>query len=218
MAKVSGKCPVCGAITRVNDEKISGYCAKCGSEINVAESIQLLQKKVEAAEMPPRQAGSSQRQQRREERAKEAENKAKAVRSAQKIHDMFQLCANEQDYLMLRPKIMEMKITDDEKAGLLEALDSATKERLKEVLKKANDYKESQESPLSAVIGCVVIVGIGLAVNYFFSMTWPGVIAIGFAVIGLIGALIDKFDKKKLQENAAAANLIEQYRKLGYKI
>lgn len=36
--------------------------------------------------------------------------------------------------------------------------------------------------------------------------------------IGFIGNISDRHDKKKIAENKAAAELIEQYRKLGYKI
>lgn len=218
MARVSGKCPVCGAITRVNDEKESGHCVKCGAEINVSESIRLFQLNpvVEMAKQP--QSEPSQRQLRREQRERENESKAQIDQAQQRIHEMFQLCATEQDYLMLRPKIVEMDLSDSEKAHLLEALDNATKERLKDKFDSAHSYKESQESPWSALLGLLVIVGIGLAVNHFFSMVWPGRIAIGLAVLGLFGAISDRLNKKKLAEGKQAVALIEEYRKLGYKI
>lgn len=216
MARVSGRCPVCGESIHVNDEKQVGHCVKCGSEINVLESIRLFQR--EAPPAASQQQGGSQRQQRREERAKEAARQGKATESSQIIRDMFQLCTSEQDYLMLRPRIMKMNIPDSEKALLLETLDNATKQRLKEVLKKAEDYKKSQESPASLFLGCVVIAGIGLAINLFFSAIWPGVVAIVLAVFGVIGGISDRTDKKKIAESKCAAELVEQYRKLGYKI
>lgn len=218
MARVSGKCPVCGAITRVNDEKERGHCVKCGAEINVSESIQLFQSNPVSETAAQTPSEPSQRQLRREQREREAESKAQIDQAQQRIHDMFQLCANEQDYLMLRPKIIEMDLSDSEKAHLLEALDNATKKRLKDKFESANSYKESQESSWSILLGFVVIIGIGLAVNHFFSMVWPGRIAIGLAVIGLFGVVSDRFNKKKLSEGKQAAALIEEYRKLGYKI
>ena len=229
MAKTAAKCPVCGAIIHVNDEKESGHCVKCGAEINVLESIQLYKVRPESEDGYQREAavsqseecetaGVSQRQLRREAKAREAEAKTRAVETEQTIHNMFQLCTNEQDYLMLRPKIMDMNVDDNEKAALLEALDSATQDRLEDVLEKAKDYKDSQESPLNLLIGAVAIAGIGLAINHFLSMFWPGAIAVALAVIGFIGNISDRHDKKKLAENKAAAELIEQYRKLGYKI
>lgn len=119
---------------------------------------------------------------------------------------------------MLRSKIMEMNISDGEKAHLLEILDNATKQRLENTLKKAKDYEESQESPLSLLLGCIVIAGIGLAINHFFSMTWPGVVSVGLAIIGVIGNISDRHNRKNIEENKNAAELIEQYRKLGYSV
>lgn len=219
MAKVSGKCPVCGEIIRVNDERETGHCAKCGVEISVSESIRLFNANpsVEAAQPQP-QPVTSQRRVKREQREHEAELKAQSDNAKQRIHDMFQQCSNEQDYLSLRPRIMEMSVSDAEKARLLEALDTATKERLTNTMKQAKDYEESQESPLSLLIGFVAIIAIGFAINHFFSVTWPGIAAIVLSVIGLLGTINDRCNKKKVAENKAAAELIAEYRRLGYKI
>lgn len=43
MAKVFGKCPFCGEVIPVNDEKDTGFCGKCGKQISVQQSIQILQ-------------------------------------------------------------------------------------------------------------------------------------------------------------------------------
>lgn len=222
MAKVSGKCPVCGKIIHVNDERETGHCGKCGVEINVPESIRLFHTNlsVETAQ-PQDQAAApqtSQRRVKREQREHKAEIKAQADNAKQYIHDIFQQCSSEQDYLALRPKIMEMNVSDAEKARLLEALDIATKERLEETLKKAKDYEESQESPVSLLIGFVAIIAIGFAINHFFSATWPGIVAVILSVIGLFGAINDRCNKKKVAENKAAAELVAEYRTLGYKV
>lgn len=219
MAKVSGKCPVCGEIIRVNDEKETGYCGKCRAEVNVPESIRLFHadSSVQASQ-PQTQSPASQRRVKREQREREAEIKAQADHAKQYIHDIFQQCSNEQDYLALRPKIMNMNTTDAEKARLLEALDNATKERLADTIKQAKDYAESQESPASMLIGFVVIIAIGFAINHFFSMTWPGIVAVGLSVIGLIGNISDRLNKKKIAEGKEAATLIDEYRRAGYKI
>lgn len=221
MARVSGKCPVCGEVIHVNDEKEIGHCGKCGAQINVSESIQLFQTSPSPAPTSvPQQTvvSTSQRNIKREQREREAEAKMQVSQAKQRIHDMFQQCSDEQSYLSLRPKIMEMDISDSEKARLLEALDNATKERLKVMLEKAQAYEESQESPLNLIVGVVALIGIGLAVNHFFSKKWVGIVIIILAIMGLIGGLGEKFDKKKIAENKAAANLIAEYRKMGYKI
>lgn len=219
MAKVFGKCPVCSEIIRVNDEKETGHCGKCSVEINVPESIRLFNANPSAETAQPQtQAATSQRRVKREQREREAEIKAQADNARQYIHDIFQQCSDEQDYLALRPKIMEMNTTDAEKARLLEALDVATKERLADTIKQAKDYAESQESPASMLIGFVAIIAIGFAINHFFSVTWPGIAAVILCVIGLFGTISDRCNKKKVAENKAAAELIAEYRKLGYKI
>lgn len=217
MSRVSGKCPVCGEITRVNDEKQIGHCGKCGKEIDVAESIRLFQSNP-TTQAEAHQASVSQRHIKREQREREAEQQVQADNAKQYIHDMFQQCSNEQDYLALRSRIMGMAVPDGEKARLLEALDIATKERLADTIKKAKDYADSQESPASTLIGLVVIIAIGFAINHFFSVTWPGIVAVVLSVFGLFGVISDRFDKKKVAENKAAADLIAQYRELGYKI
>lgn len=244
MARVSGKCPSCGQIIHVNDERESGHCGKCGVEISTQEAILLFQKSQSASSGVASHFEPSQsdplRQQRRAERAREraereqqqAKDRAEQERQQSReraekeqndaasriIQDMFQLCASEQDYMALRARILQMDRPDKEKARLLACLDSATSQRLKETIEKAKTYSESQESPLNLVLGFAVIAGIGLLINYFFHMRIPGIIAIVLAVIGVFGNLHDRYDKKTAAENKAAAELIEQYRKLGYKI
>lgn len=233
MARVSGKCPYCGQVIYVNDARERGHCGKCGEEISTQEAILLLNEEQTdpsgpSAHFEPSQADPL-RQQRRAERAKERaereqqQSKERAEKeqndiASQMIQDMFQLCASEQDFMGLRAKIMQMNRPDGEKARLLSCLDSATSQRLKETLEKAKTYEESQESPLSLIFGCVVIAGIGLLINYLFHMRIPGIIAIVLAVFGVFSGLHDRYDKKTVAQNKAAAELIEQYRKLGYKI
>lgn len=219
MAKIAGKCPVCGEIIRVNDEKETGHCGKCGVEINVLESIRLFNANPSVgATQPQTQRAPSQRRVKREQREHEAEIRAQADNAKQYIHDIFQQCSNEQDYLALRSKIMQMNTSDAEKARLLEALDIATKERLADTIKMTKDYAESQESPASMLIGFVAIITIGFAINHFFSVTWPGIVAVVLSVIGLIGNINDRLNKKKIAEGKEAVALIDEYRKAGYKI
>lgn len=217
MSRVSGKCPICGEIIHVNDEKQIGHCGKCGKGIDVAESIRLFQINP-TAQTEAHQASVSQRHIKREQREREAEQKAQADNAKQHIHDMFQQCSNEQDYLALRSRIMGMAVSDGEKARLLEALDEATKERLTDTIKKAKDYAESQESPASTLLGLAVIIAIGFAINHFFSVTWPGIVAVILSAFGIFGAISERCDKKKVAENKAAADLLAKYRELGYKI
>lgn len=213
MARSEGKCPVCGAFIYVNDEKELGHCGKCGAEIRVAESIRLLHMEPNASTS---QVGNSvsTRRTKREAKERAAEIALKARESEQRIHDMFQLCANEQDYLMLRPKILEMNISDSDKAQLLEALDQATAQRLQDTIKDAKDYQESSGSVWSILAVCIFLAAIGLAINYFFAKVWPGRICIVLSVLCFIGQMQTRHDKKK----KAAAELVARYRDLGYKI
>lgn len=119
---------------------------------------------------------------------------------------------------MLRKRILDMALSEREKGMLLSVLDEMTKQRLKDTLKKAADYKSSLESPVTGIIGAIVIAAIGLAINYFFSMKWPGIVCMILAVLALIGFISDHFDKKGMEENKKAAELIEEYRKQGYKL
>ena len=232
MARVSGKCPCCGQVIHVNDERERGHCGKCGAEISTQEAIHLLNRGSSTSSTEANQ-GQPQtdplRQQRRAERAREKAEKeqdhtkqrveqAQNEAASQKIYNMFQLCTNEQDFLMLRSKIMAMDLTDDEKALLLNHLDRATGERLEDALQKAEDYAESQGSPTNSILGAVVIAGIGLLINYLFHMKIPGIIAIVLAVAAVFSDFQKRHDPKILAENKAAAELIDQYRKLGYKI
>lgn len=233
MARASGKCPHCGQIIHVNDERERGHCGKCGAEISTQEAILLFQQGQSASSGAASHFDPSQsdplRQQRRAERAKERaereqqQSKERAEKeqidmASQMIQDMFQLCTSEQDYMALRARILQTDRPDGEKAKLLSCLDSATSQRLKETIEKAKTYAESQESPLSLVLGSAVIAGIGLLINYFFHMRIPGIIAVVLAIFALFGGLHDRYDQKTVAENKAAAELIEQYRKLGYKI
>ncbi|OUN10202.1 hypothetical protein B5G40_10640 [Flavonifractor sp. An9] len=136
----------------------------------------------------------------------------------QKVSDWLQMCSTEQDFLMLRKRILDMALSEREKGMLLSVLDEMTKQRLKDTLKKAADYKSSLESPVTGIIGAIVIAAIGLAINYFFSMKWPGIVCMILAVLALIGFISDHFDKKGMEENKKAAELIEEYRKQGYKL
>ena len=222
MAKAKGKCPVCGASIYVNDEKETGHCTQCGAQINVAESIQLASQNAPISTAPVRAAAattpqpSSQRAARRTERTQKAELRAQQTSAVQIIHDMFQICTTEQDYLMLRPKVMQMDVSDAEKARLLEALDDATKKRLSDVLEKAEEYKKDQDSP---GMGCMIAMVIGIAVVLlFFLGPIPAVIWAGLGIIGLFYNNKEQNDEKKKAEKKAAADLIAQYRKLGYKI
>ncbi len=218
MAKVNGKCPVCGALIHVNDERALGHCGKCGAEINVQQSIQLLgeQPTPAAQETPdavPSPARNPQRQLRREARTQSAAQRSSAADAEKTVQEMFLFCSNEQDFLMLRSKIMGLDVTDHEKAALLAALDTATKERLKDMMEKAKKYEENQVSPGTLLLGCVVIVG-----GCFFLNPIAGLAALAFCAIGLIGNMSERHDQKKLADGQYAAQLIQQYRDLGYKI
>ena len=218
MARVSAVCPQCRQVITVNDQRETGYCGKCGAEIAVAEAVALFGRESPASASGEPPQGDSLRQQRRAERARELSEKEQQDTARQTIQDMFQLCAGEQDFLMLRGRILDMEITDGEKARLLSILDQETGVRLKDTLKKAKDYEESQQSPVSTLICMVCIAGIGLLINYFFDMKIPGMVAVVLAVIGGIGALQERFSKKTIAENKAAAELIAKYREAGYKI
>lgn len=212
MARTEGKCPICGALIHVNDEKETGHCGKCGAEINVLKSIRLLQ--TEESAPVTQTVGSTARRVKKEMKEREAEIVFKARESEREIHDMFQLCTDEQDYLMLRPQILEMNISDSDKAQLLEALDQATAQRLESTIKNAKDYQESNGSLLSIIGVCVFFAAVGLAINYFFSKVWPGRIGVVLAIIYFVGQMMNRHSKEK----KAAAELVAQYRKMGYKI
>lgn len=264
MARVSGKCPACGQIIQVNDERESGHCGQCGAAIQVQECIQLLQSSGETASVAATSAQAAVDQdevaRRREERERareaemrlkekqvEAELKAKAKREAEEakireqkraeeaklreqqrlqeeeeerisqiIDNMFQFCTTEQDFLQLRSKVLGMDCSESEKAKLLEELDFATQERLKDTIKKAKSWKESQESPMGTLVGCGVLLLICLFARKFFPAV-ATILAV-LLVIGMVGIFVERFDKKKQAESKAAAELIDQYRQQGYKI
>jgi len=223
MAMVSGKCPICSELIKVNNEKDTGFCNKCREKISVQQSIELLNKSdaivADQPEIPQFEQGRRMStSQKRNERERAAEARVKVAEAAQQISDMFQLCINERDYLMVRPKIIEMNIADSEKAGLLIALDAATKERLTDVLEKAEKHEKLKESPMNIFLGCLLIIGVGFAINYFFSTTWPGIVAIGLAILGFLGDAGERYNVKKNEEYENAAIMIEGYRQLGYKL
>lgn len=132
---------------------------------------------------------------------------------------MWEFCNSEQDFLMLRSKIQQdMTISDSDKSKMLDILNKKTATRLKETMAKAKDYSESQQSPISTILGCIIIAAIGLAINYFFSKTWPGIIMCALAVIAIIGTLADRNNKSKIAEDKRAAELIQAYRDQGYRL
>ena len=215
MARVEGKCPHCGATIHLNDEKIKGFCAQCGKEVDVQESISLNIRASERAAAPSDISGVAQRRQEREQVNKE---RAKAADIEKKIHNMFQMCSTEEEFLGLRSKIISSQAADDEKAALLEALDSATKERLKDVLEKAGKYQEAQKSPKETLLGAIAIVIIGFIINYFSGKSWPGIVGLVLGVFAVIGRFMETSDKTAMAENERAAKLIEVYRSQGYKL
>ena len=186
------------------------------------QSIYLL-KATESAQPNSTQTGQTNHartttSQRRENRERAAEKQAMEAETRQKICDWLQMCSTEQDFLVLRKRILDMALSEREKGMLLSVLDEMTKQRLKETLKKAADYKSSLESPVTGIIGAIVIAAIGLAINYFFSMKCPGIFFVFLALFAIIGVISDRFDKKAMEENRKAAELIEEYRKQGYKL
>ena len=207
MALASGKCPKCGEIIKVNAEKKSGFCSKCGQPIDVQPSLSLFAQAQEPAQAQPVRKAPTQ-----------SARAAAPLNADAKIKEMFEFCGSESDFLMLRSKVMEMSVSDTDKAKLLEALDQATKKRLAEAFEKAEKYKSATESPMSTIIGGICLAAIGLAVNYFFHMKWPGIAGVALGIIGIIGTFMDRFNKKEMQANKAAADLIALYRSRGYKI
>lgn len=208
MEKVFGICPICQKTISVDPEKETCHCVKCGKEITIQESIQLYKKHGgdPSAPVPHKQP------------QQEARPKNRTKSPDIRIDEMFQLCNKEEDFLMLRSNIQNMAIPDHEKSKLLDVLNKKTAIRLQDTLAKAKEYSESQESPASMIIGCIIIAAIGLAINYFFSKTWPGIIMCALAVLGVIGSLADRANKTKVAENKRAAELIQAYRDQGYQI
>lgn len=207
MAKVSGKCPKCGQVIALNDEKETCFCGMCREVVNTQECIRLLRESggapaAAAAEAP--QAAPRIR--------------AKAVDPNRRIQEEFQLCGSEEDFLNLRAKIIAEDISDHDKASLLEALDVATRKRLADVMEKAKAHEESKRSPGSILLGCIFIVVIGFVCSYLFSARWPWIVGVVIGVLGLLGDIMEKNDKGKLRENEQAAALIEAYRQRGYKL
>lgn len=132
MALASGKCPKCGEIIKVNAEKESGFCSKCGQQIDVQQSLSLFAQAQETAQARPVRKAPTQ-----------SARAAAPLNADAKIKEMFEFCGSESDFLMLRSKVMEMSVSDTDKAKLLEALDQATKKRLAEAFEKAEKYKSA---------------------------------------------------------------------------
>lgn len=223
MGKALGICPHCGAVVPVKDELETGFCVKCRQQLDVRQSILAYQSSgaTEQATVQQIQEETTLRSstaQRRQAREEAAGTKARAANAKQKVREMFQMCSSEQDFLMLRGKVLQMDKTDAEKADILAALDEATKERLSDTIKLAKEYEESKESPMSLILGCIFIVAIGFAIQHFFSIGWAGIASIVLAVLGLFGSFSDKMDKKKTEQRQSAAELISAYREQGYKL
>lgn len=209
MEKVPGICPVCKATITVNPEKESGFCSKCRAIINNLESIQLYKAHGGATQAPPVYRQPQQT----------ARPKNRSVSPETRVNEMWEFCNSEQDFLMLRSKIQQdMTISDSDKSKMLDILNKKTATRLKETMAKAKDYSESQQSPISTILGCIIIAAIGLAINYFFSKMWPGIIMCALAVIAIIGTLADRNNKSKIEEDKRAAELIQAYRDQGYRL
>lgn len=207
MAKVFGKCPFCGEVIPVNDEKDTGFCGKCGKQISVQQSIQILQ---ELGGEPARTSAAQTQETPR--------IRTKAIDPGKQIQDMFQLCGSEDDFLNLREQILAMDISDHEKASLLEALDVATRQRLSNVLEKAQAYEEAQASPRSTITGAICLVIIGALCSYFFSVRWLIIVGAAIAVLGVISNFAERSNSSKNKENEQAAALIAAYRQKGYKL
>lgn len=216
MAKVFGKCPHCGEIIPVNDEKETGFCSKCGQQLDVQQSI-LAYQSLDAAGPAPVQQDQGKATT-RSSTAQRRQATPRAANSSQKVREMFQMCSSEQDFLMLRSNVLQMSVSDTEKADLLAALDEATKERLSATLQLAKEYEESKESPMNTILGCILLVVIGFAIQHFFSIGWAGIASIVLAALGIFGTMTDKLDKTKAGQRASAASLIAAYREQGYKI
>lgn len=203
MSRTQAKCPLCGAIISVNDERENGFCTSCGKQIDVKKSIQLLE-----------QSGQSDSSFLNVE---PSPAKIKKKAPGQVIMECFELCSREDEFLGLRSKVMNMNVDDSEKAQLLRALDEATKNRLKDQIALADSYNQNQKSKepvLPVVIFCIIIFFIGFAV----SGTWK-YICWGVGVFGIIGAFYNNSEGKAAKkEGKAAAELVERYRSLGYKI
>lgn len=222
MAKVWGKCPHCGEVVPVNDEREVGHCAKCGQPLDVQQSIRAYQLSggAEQASAPQGHREESVRDstlQRRQAREDAAAIRAQAANAAQKIQEMFQMCSSEQDFLMLRSKVLQMSISDSDKAGLLAALDSATKQRLSATLALAEEYEKKQkESPGNLLLGCIFLVIIGFVLQKF--IPFAGIASVVLAAFGFWGSMTDQKDPKKAELRQNAAALISAYREQGYKI
>ncbi len=231
----TGHCGQCGAAIQVQ-ECIQLLQRSGGTASVAAVSAQAAVDQEEVARRRQERERAREAEARLREKQVEAELKAKAQREAeeaklreqkrrqeeegkrisQTIDNMFQFCTTEQDFLQLRSKVLGMDCSESEKAKLLEELDFATEERLKDTIKKAKSWKESQESPVGTLVGCVVLLLICLFARKFFP-TVATILAV-IIVIGMVGIIMDRFDKKKQAENKAAAELIDQYRQQGYKI
>lgn len=222
MAKTFGKCPHCGEIIPVNDEKETGFCAKCGQQLDVRQSILAYQSSGATEQAPVQQVHKEEAvrcstTQRRQAREEIADTRVRAANASQRVHEMFEMCSSEQDFLMLRSKVLQMDISDSDKASLLAALDSATKQRLSATLVLAEEYEKKQkESPGNLLLGCIFLVVIGFILQIF--IPFAGIASIVLAVFGFWGSMSDKKDPKKAELRQNAAALISAYREQGYKL
>ena len=57
MAAVHGKCPLCGAAIKVNDEKETGFCSQCGKQIDIKQSISLAHESEDKTQTQSEQQG-----------------------------------------------------------------------------------------------------------------------------------------------------------------
>lgn len=202
------------------------YCHKCGKEID--KDMEFCpscgtKQNVKAVEIPVQEASEeaiaeNSSGKKEEPKKEETQERSERIAAEKKIEEMLALCSTEQEFLMLRSRIIRMEISDTEKAILLELLDTATKVRLDPILELAEDCEEIKDSPVGNFMACGVFAGIGLAINYFFSVKWPGIVCCILAVLSIAGTMMDRLDRNKVARQKEAAELVAEYRRQGYKI
>ena len=64
MAAVHGKCPLCGAAIKVNDEKETGFCSQCGKQIDIKQSISMAHGSEDKTQTQSEQQGQGARSRR----------------------------------------------------------------------------------------------------------------------------------------------------------
>ncbi|MBR2928351.1 MAG: hypothetical protein IKC24_04250 [Oscillospiraceae bacterium] len=194
MAKILGKCPICSEIIPLNDEKETGFCSKCGNQVNVRECVDLYIADNETESSLSTNARSTRRKS-----------------PTQTINELFQLCSSEDEFLGLRQRILEMDVDDSTKVQLLALLDERTAQRLEPLFAQEKEYNEAHSTSFgSYLIGCVAIFVIGC----FFGR--KGII-IGSVLVIL--AFIGRYSEMQKTKNfATAVKLLQKYRSLGYHI